>query len=320
MNYKIDLYDKKILYELDKKSNLSISNLAKKLRRSKQFILYRIKKLEDEGIISGYHAIVDMSKLGYFTFRVYIKFHKTTRTDEESFVKFIIKNLSRVWTITLMRGKWSYALFLGVQNVGQFHETWDAITLKYKDKIKSYNIAIYAPIYNFNRRFFLEEESDAIERDYGLGEKEEVTQKDREIIDIYASNVRMPYTEIAAKLGISPDNVRTRIKELERRKIIVGYKINLNIEKLGYIGYRVDLELNSTKKNKELLAYCRQHKSIYLVQKNIGGADFEMGVIAKDQANLLDIIDEMKKEFNTVIDDVEYFGYSTFHVSKYVPD
>ena len=151
MEYNLDLYDKKILYELDKRSNISLSLLANKLKRSKQFVLYRMNKLEDFGIVSGYHAIVDMSKLGYFTFRVYVKFQKTTKDDEELFVKFLIKNLPNVWTITSMRGKWSYALFLGVQNVQQFHETWDAITLKYKAKIKIYYIGVYAPIFIFIR-------------------------------------------------------------------------------------------------------------------------------------------------------------------------
>jgi len=258
MEYKIDLYDKKILYELDKKSNVPISELARKLKRSKQFVLYRIKKLEESGIIAGYHAIVDMSKLGYFTFRVYVKLQKMTKDDEKKFVDYIIKNLSKVWTITAMREKWSYALFLGVQNVKQFHEIWDEITLKYKDRIKQYNIAVYAPIYNFNRRFFLEGKSETIERAYGLGEKEEVSEKNLQIIDIYASNVRMPFTEIAEKMKISPDSVRNRIKSLEKKNIIVGYKINLDIEKLGYIGYRVDLNLSSTKRNKEIFNYCKR--------------------------------------------------------------
>ena len=47
MSYNIDLYDKKLLYELDKDSSIGLAQLSKKLRRSKQFILYRMKKLEE---------------------------------------------------------------------------------------------------------------------------------------------------------------------------------------------------------------------------------------------------------------------------------
>ena len=89
---------------------------------------------------------------------------------------------------------------------------------------------------------------------------------------------------------------------------------------MGYIGYRVDLNLNSTKRNKEIFEFCKHHKNIYLVQGNIGGADYELGVIVKDLSHLLKLIDELNIEFKNVINDIEYFGYSTFHVSKYVPD
>ena len=52
MTYKIDAYDRKILYELDKNSAASLPDLANKLKKSKQFILYRMKKLEEANIIT----------------------------------------------------------------------------------------------------------------------------------------------------------------------------------------------------------------------------------------------------------------------------
>ena len=320
MTEKIDLYDKKLLYELDKNSAISLVQLAKKLRRSKQFILYRMKKLEEVGIITGYHAIVDMSKLGYFTFRVYFKFQQMTKEDGKEFVEYIRNNLKQVWTITSMHGKWDYALFLGVKTISEFHEIWEEIMMSYKEKIKAYNVAVYAPIYNFNRKFFLEESKEDIERIYGTGEKEKVDDLDWKLIKIYANNVRQSSLEIAEKLKISPDTVRKRIKKLEKRKIIVGYKIGLNLEKLGYVSYRVDLQLISTKRNKELFNYCRNHRNIYQINKSIGGADFEIEVIVKDLENLIELIDKIKTKFKDVINDVDYFGFSTFHILQYIPD
>lgn len=286
MAYKLDLYDKKLLYELDKNSKASVSELAKKIRRSKQFVLYRMKKFEEAGIITGYHAIIDMSKLGYFTFRVYFKFQQMTGREEKEFISYIKKSLKQVWTITSMHGKWDNALFLGVKTINEFHKIWDDLMLLYKEKIKSYNVAVYAPIYNFNRRFFLDEKKESMQRIYGIGEKEKIERKDLQLIEVYASNVRQSSLEIAQKLGVSAETIRKRIKELEKKKIIVGYKIGLNLEKLGYTSYRVDLQLISTKKNKELFDFCRYHKNIYQVNKSIGGADFEMEVIVENLDHL----------------------------------
>jgi len=316
----IDLYDRKLLYELDKNSAISLPILSKKLKRSKQFILYRMKKLEDDGIITGYHAIVDMSKLGYFTFRVYFKFQQTTEDEGKQFVGHVRKNLKQVWTITSMHGKWDYALFLGVKNISEFHDIWDSIMLQYKKKIKSYNVAVYAPIYNFNRKFFLDADTESIERIYGRGYSESIDKLDWKLIENYASNVRQSSLEIAKKLSVSADTVRYRIRKLAEKEIIVGYKIGLNLEKLGFVSYRVDLQLISTERNKELFEYCKQHKNIYQVNKSIGGADFEIEVTVKDLKNLISLIDEIKLRFKDVINDVEYFGFSTFHILKYIPD
>src|SRR3989338_6301706 len=182
MTYNIDIYDKKLLYELDKDSSINLAELSKKLRRSKQFILYRLKKLEEFKIITGYNAIIDMSKLGSFTFRVYFKFQQTTAEEGTRFIDYVRKNFAQVWTIASMSGKWDYAIFLGVKKISEFHDIWDGIMLQFKPKIRNYNVAVYAPVYNFNRTFFLESSAEVIERVYGIGEKEELDELDWELI------------------------------------------------------------------------------------------------------------------------------------------
>jgi len=320
MSYNIDLYDKKLLYELDKDSSIGLAQLSKKLRRSKQFILYRMKKLEEAKVITAYNAIIDMSKLGYFTFRVYFKFQQSTMEEGNMFVEYVKSKFRQVWTITSMSGKWDYALFMGVKKISEFHDIWNGIMLEYKPKIKRYNVAVYAPVYNFNRTFFLETLYETIERVYGAGEKEEIDELDWKIIEIYANNVRQSSIEIAKKLNVTADTVRSRIKKLENKKIITGYKIGLNLEPLGFVSYRIDLQLLSTKRNNELFEFCRQHKNLYQINKSIGGADFEIEVIVRDLNHLLQIINEIKINFKDVVNDIDYFGFSTFHILQYIPD
>jgi len=51
---KVDLKDRKILYELDYDSRQSLSKIGKKVGLHKNVVLYRIKRLENLGIISFY--------------------------------------------------------------------------------------------------------------------------------------------------------------------------------------------------------------------------------------------------------------------------
>ena len=80
------------------------------------------------------------------------------------------------------------------------------------------------------------------------------------------------------------------------------------------------LHILCEKRNKEVFEYCKQHKNIYQINRSIGGADFEIEVIVKNLPHLLSLIDEMKQQFPEVIRDVDYFGFSTFHILKYIPD
>ena len=315
----LDKFDRKILYELDKDSSISLNELSKIIGRTKQFVHFRIKKLEEEKIIEGYNAIVDMSKLGYFTFRLYFDFQDFLSEDETKFVNFL-KKIPQVWTITRMHGKWDYAVFIGVKTIKEFHEVWDAIMLHYKEKIKKYNVSVYSPIFNFNRKIFTDKVGEVIQRRYGDGEKEDLDEFDVKLIHAYAVNVRQSYLEIANKFKVSHDKIKERIKKLEKKKVIVGYTIGLNLSKLGYQGYRVDLELNTTKKNQEIFDYCLKHKYIYQINKSIGGANFEIEVIVKDLNHLIELIEEIKQEFKGIINDVEYFGFSTFYLLKFIPD
>ncbi len=61
----MDALDSVILRELQRNCRLPISKLAKILGKPRTTISERISRLEREGVIRGYRAIVDPSKLGY---------------------------------------------------------------------------------------------------------------------------------------------------------------------------------------------------------------------------------------------------------------
>ncbi len=320
----LDLFDKKIIYELEKDSSQPVSKIAKKINRSKEFVNFRIHRLEKENILLSYSAIVDMAKLGYFTLRVYIKWQNITLEEKQKFYEKI-KIRENVWTTTVLHGKWDFAFFIGIKAqdyIESFHKLWEEIQLEYKGKIFDSKIAIYAPIHNFNKRFFMDNEKniEVIERVYGAGKAAVFDDLDEKIINIYSGNVRMPHQEIAKQLKVTSETVRLRIKQLEKKEIIVGYKINLNLQKLGYQGYRVDFLLNSIKRNKELFNYIKYHKYFYQINKSIGGADFEAEIVVENLSHLLEILEEVVKEFRDVIRGYEYFGYTEFPTLSIVPD
>jgi Lrp/AsnC family transcriptional regulator for asnA, asnC and gidA len=64
--------------------------------------------------------------------------------------------------------------------------------------------------------------------------KETLDEIDEEIIKILQENAKTSYRVIQDKLNISIGTIHNRISKLEENKIIEGYTLKLNNEKLGY--------------------------------------------------------------------------------------
>ena len=62
---KLDAFDRKILAALQRNGRLSNVELAEEIGLSASPCLRRVRGLEEEGVIRGYHADLDPSKLGF---------------------------------------------------------------------------------------------------------------------------------------------------------------------------------------------------------------------------------------------------------------
>jgi len=73
MSLNLDKLSQKLLFELSENCRQPDSVIAKKLNTSKQVVRYRINRLEEQGVISAYNALIDFRVLGYNSVRPYFK-------------------------------------------------------------------------------------------------------------------------------------------------------------------------------------------------------------------------------------------------------
>ena len=57
---------------------------------------------------------------------------------------------------------------------------------------------------------------------------------DRHLIDLLRDNARLPYAELARKVGLSAPAVHERIAKLESSGVIRGYRVEVEPETLGF--------------------------------------------------------------------------------------
>tara|TARA_B100001057_G_scaffold13732_2_gene13010 strand:- start:23067 stop:23531 length:465 start_codon:yes stop_codon:yes gene_type:complete len=119
---KIDRTDKKILEILQKNAKITNSKLSHEIGLSPAPTLERVRKLEARGIISGYHAKLNMSKvgLGVSTFvMVSLKGHNKKNID--SFLDKI-KDVENIVECHHITGSGDFILRIVAEDIESYQE------------------------------------------------------------------------------------------------------------------------------------------------------------------------------------------------------
>ncbi len=104
----IDEKDIEIIKELRQEGRASYREIAEKLDVSPGTVRNRINELEEEGIIKGYHAVVDWDKLGYEVAAI-IGIEIKSRSLDQLTEK--LKSIPNVYAVYTTTGQ--YDLFIG---------------------------------------------------------------------------------------------------------------------------------------------------------------------------------------------------------------
>lgn len=312
----LGLKDRKILYELDRDARQSASQIAKKVRLNKNTVNYKIKSLEKEGIISSYYAMIDNSKLGYFSFRVYLKFFNTTAKQEEEMIDWL-KNNKLVGVTNRIETIYDIGFFVLVKNVYEFDDFW----LEFKKKFRKYfwneKVHVFSKVWHFKRKYLLGEKKYGEEEFVGGNEIAEYDNLDMKILRLLSKNTKIPIIDMAEILKTPERTIAFRIKQLEQKKIILSYRSNINLEKIGYEYYKVNMILNDFDKYNEFLDFSKSHPNIIYIDRTLSNLDFEIDIEIKNRQELMKLLNEIKHRFN--VRDVEILTFKEYYKLELLP-
>jgi Lrp/AsnC family leucine-responsive transcriptional regulator len=311
MEVKLDLKDRKILYELDKNSRQSFGKIAKTVGLSKNAVIYRVNYLKQTGAIKHFHAWVDFGRLGYIEFRIYLNLRNVTPKKEDDIIDFLCKK-KIVTYVGSMEGKYNVVAKIVTKNIYEMHALWDELFNKYMSYIEERLMTIVGSS-NYYYKAYLPglAKSTLKEGVVQAINPEKVDDADFKILEMLAKDARTPVFEMAAKLKLTPKTIIGRMRNLEKRKIIVGYGTVIDLSKIGYQNFRVSFILFrlTAERMKSIKDYA--HKNPYIVydEEAMGGDDYEIEVQVKDIYHLREIIKELKNKFADIIED-----YRVLHV------
>ncbi|MEW5896189.1 MAG: winged helix-turn-helix transcriptional regulator [Nanoarchaeota archaeon] len=316
---KIDLIGRKILYELDKNARVPTSEIAKKLRKSKQFIDYRIKKLTEEKIILGYNTIVDISTLGYCAFRINLKLKSITEEERGNMIKQMVADMEP-WWYGHAEGVWNVCYAIALRSVDDFNKYWEKILKRHGHLFKDYSVIYYRNLIWYPSKFLIDDTKNEMQYSLLSRGPVKIDDTDKKILKAISKNARFSYLDLEKKLNISRGMVKRRIEALEKRKVIVGYKIWFNEKKLGYRFYKTYLKFTRWDEYNKLYEYCKKNPYMITVNKTIGGADFEIELKAKGLEHFEAVMEDLLKTFPGMIESYEFVAFKTEDKMVFLPD
>ena len=314
---KLDLKDRKILHELDINCRQHNSQLAKKVGLSKDSITYRISQLEKKRIITSYRAIIDFSKLGFLHFRVALKL---VNINEDNLNKLIVdlKRENMVWVIGQNEGVWDMAFTCLVKSHLQFYEFYEKLMQRHKQIIKDKLISQILKYDEVERSYIINRKK-SIKHNITFNNKiETIDELDHNLIIKLSSNARIKLIELAKELNISSMLVHQRIKQLEKKKIITGYKANINVIELGRDYYGIKITLDNYSQKKEILEEIYSIPEMTAVIYTVAGYDIEFDLEVKNTQEYYKILNKLRNKFSS-IREVEYMRAMKYYKLDHFP-
>ena len=308
---KLDLKDRKILFELDLNSRAPFSQIAKKVGLSKEVVNYRVNSLKRRGVIADFYTVIDVIKLGFLPARIFLRFSNTTPELEAEITDFLVSNQNIAWVVSV-QGSWDMNFIFWAESIEHFDSFWNSFLEKYRPFIEAKWISFFTKIHNFHKAFLLEKKVDeAPPLVVGGTGKPKLDSTDLKILSLISSNARMPVIELAKKTGVSEKVVLYRLKRLIKEKIILGFKTRLNLERIGFLYYKVHLTLKNAEQKRygQLVEFCRFHPNVVYIDELIGGADFEFELMAKSNEEFRQVFKEVRHKFPDIIKNFDTLLY-----------
>jgi len=310
---KIDVKDRKILYELDVNSRQSFRNIGRKVGLSKDVVASRVKKLQEKGIILRFFAYYDILHLGYNFLRFYFKFQYVTPDIKKEIITHFM-NDDYVNNLFSTEGSYDLGVLMMVENISDIYPLWRKTLEKYGDYFSTQVFSAYMGELIYGHGFLLDgvEKLQRTPLQKNLG-KVKIDALDLEILKLLSVDSRMPTVEIAKKLNSNVTTINSRIKRMIKLKAILGFSVELDLDKLGYQTWKVDFYLSEYTKLNQIVKYLEKNPLLYCVDYTIGYADLEIEINVRDNSQLHDIIEDLHSKFPKLIRNYSFFRGIKFY-------
>ena len=321
MGIELNKKDKRILYELNYYSRQPISKLAKKLKLSKQSVNYRVNKLVEDGFIKQFYTLINFTRLGYKPYKIFLRMNNLKKEEIDKFLEAFKNTAYVVWTVHC-DGEYDIILGLIAKNTEHFKNIYYEILEKHQKLILFSDHSAIISAHQAKKEYLSDKQDKSILSNFYVDQEIiKIDKKDSKILRLLAPNSKISIIEMAGKLNLTSEAVRIRLKNLQKRGIIMGSSILLDTAKIDYLSYKVLINLKSKtmKDINKLTNFLNSYYGITEVINVLGSWDLEIDLEVKSISEFKDIITMIRTKFKELISNYTALIKYEEHSYNYYP-
>jgi len=303
--------ERKLIEKLDFNARDTLSQLGRGIGVSKQAVDHMLKSLETKGIITGYYPIIDSFRLGFMYCRLSLVLQNASQNEFNEILRFLKDDPDYFWVFR-SQGEIDLLIAMWCKSVTDFRMRIQKLLSKFGSIVARKEESIATDVIHYPYRFLTESKN---ETNIDLKETIEVVkidEIDKKILQNLCVNARMPLVNISAKCDISTKVVAYRIKNMEKRSIIRGYRPIIDNVKMGYTYYKlwINVNMQEIENISKIIEYVAQNPIVIYAVKGIAFPyDLDIEIMIKSNDELLDLIFDLRKQFPKAIGDYKSFIY-----------
>lgn len=306
--YELDHIDRKIIYELGKNSKLSYQQIAKNTNSKKEIIAYHIKQLIARGIITKFVPVFALSKLNIFSSKIYLRLQGLNKEAEKQLYDYLISDPEIVWVAKCV-GRWDLLLGMYTKNIVDFSNKKNKILSVFGKYIKDYDITQIEDGLVFNRDYLAKKPTN-YRSHFIFGGKIENNLLDKEeikIVQLIKNDARFQAVDVSKKLHIDPRTVIKKIKNLQKKEILQGFTVFLDLKKIGIQFHKLCIYLQNYEKKQisKLISFLKANPNTIHLIKSLGSWELEVEIETEDSSNIHDYISELRNKFPETIKQID---------------
>jgi Lrp/AsnC family transcriptional regulator, leucine-responsive regulatory protein len=319
---KLDKKYFRMLAELDYNARIPLAVLAKNTGISPQLAKYRLNKLTESGVIKGFIALIDLPRLGYYSYRLYLRLQRVTPSDYPKIIDFLKSEVLSQW-VTSTSGRWDMEIILAAKSPVDFSNTLRKIKGELGERLKSYSVSPSTFNYHFKRTYLTGDARETPESFiYGFEyEPYELDETDIRLLELLSENARLSNRELGQTIGMSDGAVKERIRRLEKDGILVAYRSVIDLEKTGRKLYKAIISAKSLgeKDEKAIYTFCALRPEVVFFVGCFGEWDLEIEAEVSDESDFRSLMGDFMNRFGDVAGDYEMLHVYAEHKVDYFP-